>query len=222
MRIAVEIGPHAALAGPFKQICRASKPLERFTYISSLIRNTDSARQLLTTAGVLFLEGYHVDLEEVNSIELLFSGEQPPITDKNGRRTMLLVDLPPYQWNTEKTYWTEPRLSQQQRHLTHPRHDLLGSKMVGLSDRSLAWRNVLRHADLPWLQDHRLGKESVFPAAAHLSMAAEALRQVCDLRDIEVRSVTFRDVELRTALIVPDADGGIETQLRLNRMDVER
>lgn len=214
VRVAIEIGPHATLSGPFKQICRAEK-LDRFTYIPSLIRNQDSARHLLITAGMLFLQGYKVDLEQVNSIESSTELTQMP---KNGKRSMFLVDLPPYQWGTENTYWTEPRLSGEQRHLTHPRHDLLGSKIVGLSDRSLAWRNELRHADLPWLKDHKLGKESVFPAAAHLSMAAEALHQVCDLQDIEVRSVTFRDVQLSTALIIPEADNGIETQLRLMKL----
>uniref|UniRef100_A0A093X7H1 Lovastatin nonaketide synthase n=1 Tax=Talaromyces marneffei PM1 TaxID=1077442 RepID=A0A093X7H1_TALMA len=210
--IAIEIGPHSALAGPFKQICRANN-LDRFTYIATLVREKDSAVQLLKTAGALFIQDYPVDLEEVNSV--------PATTGnmKNKTKPLLLVDLPPYQWNYEKRFWTEPRLSHEQRNLTSPRHDLLGSKIVGLSKRSLAWRNVLRHVDLPWLKDHTLGREVVFPAAAHLSMSAEALRQVCDQEGIEIHSVTFRDVQLMTALIIPDIDDGIEVQLRLNKMD---
>ena len=249
--VALEIGPHSALAGPFKQICKANK-LDRFTYVPSLVRDKDSSVQLLRTAGALFVQNYPLDLEEVNSIEPPSEGSQ---LWKNKRGSLLLVDLPPYQWNYEKRFWVEPRFSHEQRNLTHPRHDLLGSSIVGLSERSLAWRNVLRHSDLPWLRHHmvspllvlmlllccflcliysalektvqshesikltmvQLGKEAVFPAAAHLSMASEALGQVCDQRRVEIRSVTFRDVQIKTALIIPDNDDGIEVQLRLER-----
>jgi acyl transferase domain-containing protein len=155
--VALEIGPHSALAGPFKQICLANK-LERFTYVATLVRNKDSAVQLLKTAGSLFVQNYPLDLEEVNSIG--DSAGETSLT-KNLRKPLLLVDLPPYQWNYEKRFWVEPRLSAEQRNLTHKRHDLLGSKIVGLSKRALAWRNVLRHSDLPWLKDHTVS--SRFP-----------------------------------------------------------
>lgn len=122
----VEIGPHSALAGPFKQICTASN-LDRCTYIPTLVRSKNDATQLLSTAGSLFLQDYPLDLEVVNAIE-----------PQNGRipspkvvTPLLLVDLPPYQWNYEKTYWAEPRPSAEQRRLKHPRHDILGSKISG-------------------------------------------------------------------------------------------
>ncbi|KAI9655990.1 MAG: Type I Iterative PKS [Bathelium mastoideum] len=216
--VALEIGPHSALAGPFKQICKANK-LERLTYVPSLVRGKDSGVQLLKTAGALFIQNYPLDLEEVNSIEPPSGGS---LLSKNKRGSLLLVDLPPYQWNYEKRFWVEPRFSHEQRNLTHPRHDLLGSSIVGLSERSLAWRNVLRHSDLPWLKDHTLGKEAVFPAAAHLSMASEALKQVCDQQQVEIRSVTFRDVQIKAALIIPENDDGIEVQLRLERKQDDR
>ncbi|KAF2846077.1 putative polyketide synthase [Plenodomus tracheiphilus IPT5] len=212
--VMIEIGPHAALSGPFRQICQGNK-FEHLSYVPSLIRGKDSAVQLLKTAGALFNANYPIDPEEVNSIRDATAGMQ---TQKN-RRPLLLVDLPPYQWNYERKFWTEPRLSHEQRHLTHPRHDLLGSKIVGLSENSLAWRNMLRHKDLPWLQDHRLGKEAVFPAAAHLSVACEALRQVCENKGIKVDSVTFRDVAIKVALVIPETDDGIEMQLNLNNID---
>ncbi|KAJ5788020.1 hypothetical protein N7457_003010 [Penicillium paradoxum] len=202
----VEIGPHPALSGPFKQICQAND-LKGFTYTASLVRNKDSAEQLLRTAGALFLQNYPIDVQAVN-----WTGEEKQFP-------RLLVDLPPYQWNYDKTYWAEPRLSDEQRHPTHGRHDLLGSKMFGLSSKSMAWKNFLRHRDIPWLKDHRLGNEDIFPAAAHLSMAAEALWQVCDLRGEQIESVTFRDVILTVALAIPDNEDGVETQLRFDAID---
>jgi hypothetical protein len=68
----------------------------------------------------------------------------------------------------------------------------------------------------------QLGKEAVFPAAAHLSMASEALRQVCDRQRIEIESVTFRDILIKAALIVPDNGDGIEVQLRLDKKQDDR
>lgn len=146
----IEIGPHSALAGPFKQICQANK-FDRFTYIPSLVRNKDSAVQLLKTAGALFVQGYPLDVEEVNSIDDITPGAV-----LKHRRPRLLVDLPPYQWHYGVRFWAEPRISHKQRNLTHARHDLLGSSIAGLSERSPGWRNILRHKDLPWLKDHRV------------------------------------------------------------------
>ncbi|KAJ5817291.1 hypothetical protein N7447_009524 [Penicillium robsamsonii] len=202
----VEIGPHPALSSPFKQICQAND-LKGFTYTASLVRNKDSAEQLLRTAGALFVQNYPIDVHAVNE------------TGEVKQFPRLLVDLPPYQWNYEKTYWAEPRLSDEQRHPTHGRHDLLGSKMFGLSSKSMAWKNFIRHRDIPWLKDHKLGNEDIFPAAAHLSMAAEALWQVCDVRGEHIESVTFRDVVLTVALAIPDNEDGIETQLRFDEVD---
>ncbi|KAL1614036.1 hypothetical protein SLS56_012197 [Neofusicoccum ribis] len=64
----VEIGPHLALAGLFKQI-RKAYDLDRLTYVASLIRDADSSLLLLKTAGELFLQNYEVDLERVNAAE---------------------------------------------------------------------------------------------------------------------------------------------------------
>ncbi|TAQ89187.1 hypothetical protein B7494_g2486 [Chlorociboria aeruginascens] len=208
----LEVGPHSALSGPFKQICTANQ-FDRFTYVPTFLRNANSATQLLKAAGELLLKGYAIDIEEVNAAPDFISGMQ--LKGKRGPR--VLVDLPPYQWNYENKFWAEPRASHNARHLKYPRHDLLGSQIVGLSDSALAWRNVLRHKDVKWLKDHSLGGAAVFPAAGHMSLAIEALRQVSESEGIEVGSVTLRDLAITTALVVPDNEAGVEIQLRLQR-----
>lgn len=55
----------------------------------------------------------------------------------------------------------------------------------------------------------------MFPAAAHLSMAIEALRQVYEIEGQPFECVTLRDVNIKTALVVPDDNDGVETILRL-------
>ncbi|KAL8981793.1 MAG: hypothetical protein Q9205_003521 [Flavoplaca limonia] len=204
---AVEIGPHSALSGPFKQICKANG-FNKFTYVPSMVRNKHDAIQLLSVAGSLFLAGYGVDLEKVNATS-------PDSTICKSSARNLLVDLPPYQWNYEKRHWAEPRGSAEQRARLYPRHDLLGSRVSGLTSFTQIWRNVLRHRDIPWLKDHNLGGTAIFPAAGHLSIAIEALRQVHETDGEPIKGVTLRDVDIKTALVIPDNNDGVEIILRL-------
>ncbi|KAJ5382343.1 polyketide synthase [Penicillium concentricum] len=202
----IEIGPHTALSGPFKQIHKAVQEMARFNYLPTLVRGKDCAVQLLQTAGFLWAQDYPLDLHHVNAMD----------ANLNLRRPRTLVDLPPYQWNYDNTFWAEPRPSQEIRKMTHPRHDLLGSRVAGMSDRSCVWRNVLRHRDIPWLVDHKLGSADIFPAAGYVSVAAEALRQVCESKELSIPGITFRDVGIKVALVIPDTDDGIEIQVRLS------
>ncbi|TGJ80976.1 hypothetical protein E0Z10_g7787 [Xylaria hypoxylon] len=193
----IEVGCHSALARAFKQI-----NLRNRTYIPSLQRDKNDADQLLVVAGSLFLADYPIDLEEVN----LDLAETSGSIRKPAARS-LLVDLPPYQWNYEKKYWAEPRASAESRSRTHGRHDLLGTRVPGLSNTCRAWRNTLRHRDVPWLKDHNLGGEAVFPAAGYLSVAIEALRQIHENGSLSFEGVSIRDVDINTALVIPEGDG---------------
>ncbi|KAI0466697.1 hypothetical protein F4859DRAFT_288396 [Xylaria cf. heliscus] len=193
----IEVGCHSALARAFKQ-----NNLGNRTYIPSLQRYKDDADQLLAVAGSLFLADYPVDLEGVNlDFTKGFGSIRKPATRS------LLVDLPTYQWNYEKCYWSEPRASAEARSRTHARHDLLGRRVPGLSNSYRAWRNILRHRDIPWLKDHNLGGEAVFPAAGYLSVAIEALRQIHEIKRLSFEGVSIRDVDIRTALAVPEGEG---------------
>ena len=51
-----------------------------------------------------------------------------------------------------------------------------------------------------------------------MSLAIEALRQVHEINDLQVNGVTFRDLDIKTALVIPDTDTGIEIELRFQRM----
>lgn len=169
----VEVGPHSALSGPFKQICMAHN-LKRFSYVPTLVRNKDDAVQLLSVAGSLFMAGCSIDLEEVNLAGSSDSGIRKRKTQH------LLVDLPPYQWNYEKQYWAEPRGSAEQRARVYPRHDLLGSRVSGLTTNAQVWRNVLRHRDVPWLKDHNVRSSIPISNDYHVLTRALAWRY-CNL-----------------------------------------
>lgn len=65
--------------------------------------------------------------------------------------------------------------------------------------------------------DYQLGGTAIFPAAGHLSIAIEALRQVEETEGRIIEGVTLRDVEIKSALVVPDSNDGVETVLSLSK-----
>jgi acyl transferase domain-containing protein/NADPH:quinone reductase-like Zn-dependent oxidoreductase len=207
----VEIGPHAALQGPIKQICREFN-FEKLNYLPTLERGGDSASQLLKLAGQLFLKSYDLDLQRITAIEDVSS-----LGKSSLKKGQLLVDLPTYQWNYAKDLWAENRMSVEHRAPTHGRHDVLGGRMPGGSRVEPMWRNRLRQRDLPWLKHHSLGGEAVFPAAGYFGMAMEAITQMNEVsaNPVEIKGYTLRDVSIKSALVTPDDDDGIETLFSL-------
>ncbi|RYP20500.1 hypothetical protein DL765_002745 [Monosporascus sp. GIB2] len=202
----IEIGPHSAMGGPIRQI-KTALGVSSLEYLPTLVRGEDSASQMLKLAGELFLRNYPLDIDRITSMEE--SLDTGKVTLKRGN---LIVDLPPYQWG-KKSYWAEARHSAEHRHPNYPRHDLLGSMIPGASLSEPTWRNFLRIRDVPWLKDHSLGGEAVFPAA----VAMEATTQVMELMDrgIQVTNYLFRDVSIKKALVTPEDDIGIEVIFNL-------
>ena len=206
----LEIGPHSALAGPIKQI-KSQFGWDKIAYVPTLLRGENSAMQLLKVAGELFLRNYPFNIERVSMIE-----EALPSGKIHLSKGQLLVDLPTYQWNYSKDLWAETRSSREHRAPKHARHDILGSRLPG-TDLPV-WRNVLRIRDVPWLKHHSLGGEAVFPAAGYFSMATEAITQLNEDSEnpVAIDGYVLRDVSIKTALVTPDDDVGIEVVLSMS------
>ncbi|KAL5342666.1 hypothetical protein BJX70DRAFT_394501 [Aspergillus crustosus] len=176
-RAFIEIGPHSALSGPLQQIFRAVESKSDLTYIPTLIRNDlDSLSSLLTTAGSAHTCGVNVDLRAVNG---------PGNTIPN---------LPPYQWQHNTLYWHDSRLTRDWRFREYPHHELLGARSVEASDLEPAWRNVLRLEDVPWISEHALQGNVIFPAAGYISMAGEAALQLSpDTPDYSIKNMVIKN-----------------------------
>ncbi|KAI9647923.1 hypothetical protein NHQ30_004312 [Ciborinia camelliae] len=56
-----------------------------------------------------------------------------------------------------------------------------------------------------------LGGTAIFPAAGHISLAIKALLQIHETKGLSFEGITLRDVDIKTALVVPENDEGIET-----------
>ncbi|KAK4866744.1 hypothetical protein LT330_007907 [Penicillium expansum] len=201
--IIIEIGPHGALAAPIRQCLAGASPI---TYTSCLTRNQDAVQTLQYMAATLVAHGNPVDLAQVNF---------PNGEDKELRA---IPDLPSYAWNHSQRYWAEPRISREHRLREHPPHELLGNRMPGLSSNVALFRLILRPGDMPWVRDHLVQEEMVYPGAGCLAMAIEGMRQVSVSESSplpQIQGYRLRHVEITRALIIPDTADGVEVQLLL-------
>ncbi|KAF4945826.1 hypothetical protein FGADI_11645 [Fusarium gaditjirri] len=175
----VEIGPHSALAGPIRQTIQ-SEIKSNAGYISTLVRKKDAHMSILTTAGNRWLAGTpDLDLSAVNLHGKPEGGE-------------LLTDLPTYSWHYDGEYWLENRLSRDWRFRKFDHHELLGARVLESADAGPAWRCKLRVQDASWLSDHDILGDIIFPGAAYLCMAGEAVKQLRPgSHDYSLRRVTL-------------------------------
>nr|AFP89392.1 polyketide synthase [Cladosporium phlei] len=164
----IELGPSGALAGPFSQIKNAlPEHGAGVQYFAAAKRGPDSVRSLFEVAGRVFAAGGDVNIRKVNTDERLVDTADPAI----------IVDLPNYSWNHSKQYWHESDASKEWRYRKYVHHDLLGSKVLGTPWSAPTFSKILDLKDLPWLKDHKMGNDIVFPAAGFCAMAIEALYQ---------------------------------------------
>ncbi|KAI5202137.1 ketoacyl-synt-domain-containing protein [Aureobasidium subglaciale] len=199
----IEIGMHSALSGPIKQIRTAlGVAPEKLRYMSSIIRHDDNIENLLSLAGNLWSAGYPVDMAAVNGLA--------------EERHKHLSDLPTYQWNYEGGHlWNESRLSQGLRFRNHARHDLLGSLVMVSSGLNPTWRNKLKIINVPWLSDHRIGDDVIFPAAGYCAMAIEAVTQSAELSGAVVSGYTIQHLSIKTPMVIA-LEGEVETLFDLH------
>ena len=169
--MALEIGPHAALSGPFRQICKDMK--QSIPYTNCLSRGEDSTSTILRSLGQLYCHGLVPDFATLNP----------------GGHT--LSNLPPYPWVHNTSYWHENRISREFRMRKYAEHELLGARTVGGNDLEPSWRKVLHLKNSPWLSDHVVSSDIVFPAAGYIGIVGEAIRQLSGLPSFTIRSVTI-------------------------------
>ncbi|KAF2875795.1 polyketide synthase [Massariosphaeria phaeospora] len=178
--IFVEVGPHSALAGPLRQIFQSEN--STLEYVSSLSRGKDDTESMYNAIGNLWRSNVPVNLDALN----------PEGT--------VLTDLPRYSWDHSVKYWEESRMCKEWRDRKFLPHETLGVRLPGSSHLVPTWRNVIKLNEVPWVRDHVVGTDIVFPAAGYICMAGEAVRQLTGRSDYSIRAIT-----IRTAMIVSDS-----------------
>ena len=203
--ILMEIGPHSALAGPVRQTLSEKSAETDINYLATLQRGIDDHQSLLSAACHLFGLGTNLDFGQVNF---------PQGTES----LSVLSKLPIYPWNHGTIYWHEGRNSTNYLHQEFPTHDLLGKLTPDSSIHDMKWINHLSLSQLPWLRDHTVRGEVIFPGTAYLTMATEAACQKAMIKGTSVVSMVLRDVSFTNALPIPDTMPGVEIGLLLEPM----
>ncbi|KAI1826997.1 hypothetical protein F4861DRAFT_551811 [Xylaria intraflava] len=177
----VEVGPHGALSAPLRQII-AEKGPKSIPLLSTLTRRENSQASLLKAVGRLW--SLHVDID--------FSVLIP--------RGSCLPDLPRYPWNHQDRFWDETRVAKAWRLREYPYHNLLGARVLESSDVEPVWRNILQLNNVPWISDHKIKGDIIFPFAGYVSIAAEAVQQVTKVQG----PVELEHVVVTTSLVLTD------------------
>ena len=191
--IVIELGPHSALAGPIKQILQTDVKLctSSIRYTSALVRNKSAVDTSLQLASQLFKNGYPINLDAINN--------------PNGAHGHnVLVDLPTYAWNHSNSYWAESRESRVYRSRSSPRSDILGASVKNSLPLEPRWRNYVCPAEMPWVRDHKIQSNMVYPAGGFIAMAIEAAYHHASQKGIEVSGYKLREVTIGHALVIPE------------------
>jgi len=177
-KLFLEFGPHAALSGPIRQIVRFNT--KSAEHVPSLIRGKDAQTAILECVGQLYQNNVPLDYAQL-------------LTQKDSK---VLTNLPTYPWHYEGRYWAESRTTKAWRLRNHSHHDILGSRIHDTSDLDPIWRNMLRIEDIPWIEDHDIAGDIVFPGAGYVALAGEAIRQLTGSHDYTIRRLDFKQALL--------------------------
>ena len=194
----IEVGPHPALKGPASM--NIQDVLSRdIPYTGLLHRGENSITALADSIGYLWprLGERAIDLASFASFM------------QGGVKGKLIKNLPAYQWDHDRAYWHESRISRAIRRRRDPVHELLGSKCPDSTAVHMSWRNLLRIKEVPWIQGHALQDQTVFPAAGYIITAIEASRHLAASANAKI--IEIQDFVIHQPLVFNDEDLGVET-----------
>lgn len=184
----IELGPHAALKGPINQILQSNIEIQ-VAYLPTLLRDYKNTETLLGLAGRMFTMGSSLNLAAVNNT-----------TSKDAR---VLTDLPSYEWSKETRYIHEYPRSVQEKHPGHHYNPLLGWKIPSEGNDHI-FRQVFTLDEMPWIRDHEVAGDAIFPFVGFVRQAVEAFKAIPKTTS-EVSSVSLRELHIKRSLRVDNA-----------------
>ncbi len=200
----LEIGPTGALAGPTKQTLSGID--FKHTYMSALNRKTDACKSFLSMIGQLLELGHSLDLRSIANL----------VPGSDCYSPQALLDLPGYAFD-ESSHWAESRVSAAHRFRKFPYNDLCGILDPASSLYEPRWRHVLNLDAIPWLKDHAIDGDAVFPASGFVGMVVEAMKQLLEIQQTkaEVNKFVIRDMAIAQAISLSLEEQGAEVELQL-------
>ncbi|ORX93617.1 reducing type I polyketide synthase [Clohesyomyces aquaticus] len=201
----LEIGPHATLRGPTREIIDSCSPDNSVVYSSALIRKKCALSSILSAAGQLLCHSFEVDMSHVVLLGL---------SPKEQHCLKVLHDLPKYQFSRSSLYWEEPAANKNFRFRKYGNHDLLGTMISELNPLESQWKFVIKEDDMPWTVDHKVDGKVLYPAAGMLVMAIEAAKQLLD--DQVPIGYEMEHVEIPAPITLNSSPEGVEVRVHLS------
>ncbi|KAF6838923.1 polyketide synthase (beta-ketoacyl synthase domain-containing protein) [Colletotrichum plurivorum] len=205
--VLIELSPHATLESALSEIIAEHASDLAPKYLPLIRRNGDSALTTLEAVGEIWARGHPVDMLKI-------------ISKGNATESYkTLVSLPSYPWNHSKTFWHESHTCTEHRFRNFGRLDLIGSPSPDATTFEPRWRGFFRISENPWVQDHRVQKTIVYPAAGMVTMALEAASQLAVTGNItDVLGFQVTNLRIERAMIIPSNSFGLEYSLNLKQI----
>lgn len=200
----IELSPHPILLPSIEATARAVNP--GAVAVASLRREKPEQATMLTGVVALHAAGRKITWEQI------YPGQ------------CRCVSLPQYPFQRERC-WPEPADPARARQAVHADGTsvLLGHRLESsLQPGTFLWESELEIAALPYLDDHRVLRSAVFPAAGHVDLALSAAKSLLPEENFEVRDTAFisaayiPDQGSKTFQIAltPDGNGGFSFEIR--------
>lgn len=167
-RVFVELGPHATLAGP--TVSTALSKGAQVQVLNSISRKEPDYDVFPRTLAALFVRGIAPDWTAI-------SGQAPK-----------QFDLPKQSWVCE-AHWTDSEESRKGLFGPAP-HPFLGERGEGTGN---SWRAEINTKAYPFLKDHRLQAETIFPGAGYVDVLLAAGREIFGDVPLEVGEGVIHD-----------------------------
>ncbi len=181
----LEVGPHPVLAHSVKEIAAGTNT--KVNLVSSLNRKFPEQVRMLESLGELYTLGFPVDWES--------------LIPQAGQ----FISIPTYPWQKER-YWSESEESIQYR--------FGQSGYVFLNNRLRSphptWTVELNKQFFPFLEDHKVNNEIVFPGMAYVDAGLAVHKaclndDICVLSEVELHNLLFAEPQ-RVQVLSVDYD----------------
>ncbi|MCY1077694.1 type I polyketide synthase [Archangium lansingense] len=177
--VLLEVSPHPVLLAPIEETLRESK--RDAIALASLRRQARERRSLLESLAALYARGGSVDWRQLHP--------------SGGR----VVALPMYPWQRER-YWLLDETVAASRHVSAareggPGHPLLGGSLSSsVQPGTHFWERAVSTEVFPYLSDHRVWSDIVFPGAGYVEMALCAGAEVLGETGLMLENVSLSEM----------------------------
>jgi acyl transferase domain-containing protein len=195
--VLVEIGPHSALKNPITSTLNYLDCTSEVTYLPSLVRGGDDQLSLLNLCTRLFTSGVELDFSTINQT--------------SHTNATVLTDLPPYKWN-KSSYRHISRAVRGKLYPGYSYNRLIGWKSPYDVGHDISFRQIFTLDDQPWLRDHKVLGEVIFPVAGFLALVTESVRTVCAER--RPSGILMKQVSVERSLALQE-DERVDVTTRL-------